>query len=125
MVLGDVSAVSLELALEAARQKAASVAQGANPSVERKQKRTAGTVPEVVEAYLIHARERQRIRTFSGTERHLRIHAAPLHHDRIETVRRGDIAGLLERVASSSDRYPQTVCALPLARCGRGDCERG
>jgi integrase len=102
MVLGDVSAVSLEAAREAARQKAASVAQGANPSVERKQKRTAGTVLEVVEAYLVHARERQRSRTFSGTERHLRVHAAPLHHDRIETVRRGDIAGLLERVADSS-----------------------
>ena len=35
MVLGDVSAVSLEGAREAARQKAASVAQGANPSVEK------------------------------------------------------------------------------------------
>jgi integrase len=102
MVLGDVSAVDLEAAREAARQKAASVAQGANPSVERKQKRAAGTVLEVVDAYLVHARERQRIRTFSGTERHLRIHAAPLHHDRVETVRRGDIAGLLERVANSS-----------------------
>ena len=102
MVLGDVSAVSLEAAREVARQKAASVAQGANPSVERKKKRTAGTVLEVVEAYLIHARERQRSRTFSGTERHLRVHAAPLHHDRVETVRRGDIAGLLGRIAESS-----------------------
>jgi integrase len=102
MVLGDVSAVSLEAAREAARQNAASVAQGANPSVERKKKRTAGTVLEVVEAYLIHARKRQRSRTFSGTERHLRVHAAPLHHDRVETVRRGDIAGLLGRVAESS-----------------------
>ena len=102
MVLGDVSAVSLEAARESARQKAASVAQGVNPSVERKKKRTAGTMLEVVEAYLVHARGRQRSRTFSGTERHLRVQAAPLHHDRVETVRRGDIAGLLERVADSS-----------------------
>jgi integrase len=102
IVLGDVSAVSLEAAREAARQKAASVAQGANPSVERKKKRTAGTVLEVVEAYLVHARNRQRSRTFTGTERHLRVHAAPLHHDRVETVRRGDIAGLLGRIAESS-----------------------
>jgi integrase len=102
MVLGDVSAVSLEAAREAARQKAAGVAQGANPSVERKKKRTAGTVLEVVEAYLVHARDRQRSRTFSGTERHLRVHAASLHHDRVETVRRGDIASLLGRVADSS-----------------------
>ena len=85
-----------------ARQKAASVAQGANPSVERKKKRTAGTVLEVVEAYLVHAKERQRSRSFSETERHLRIHAASLHHDRVETVRRGDIAALLGRIAESS-----------------------
>jgi integrase len=102
MVLGDVSAVSLEAAREVARQKAASVARGANPSVDRKKKRTAGTVLEVVEAYLVHARERQRSRTFSGTERHLRTHAAPLHHDRVEAVSRGDIADLLRRIAESS-----------------------
>lgn len=102
MVLGDVSAVSLEAAREVARKKAAQVAQGANPSVERKRKRTAGTVLEIVEAYLIHARGRQRSRTFSGTERHLRVHAASLHHDRVETVRRGDIAALLGRITDSS-----------------------
>ena len=102
MVLGDVSAVSLEAAREAARQKAAGVAQGANPSVERRKRRTAGTVLEVVEAYLVHARGRQRSRSFSGTERHLRVHAASLHHDRVETVRRGDIATLLARIANSS-----------------------
>ena len=88
MVLGDVSAVSLEAAREAARQKAASVAQGANPSAERKRKRTAGTVIEVVEGYLAYAKARQRARSFRETERHLRIHAAPLHHDRVELVRR-------------------------------------
>jgi integrase len=102
MVLGDVSAVSLERAREAARQRAASVAQGANPSVERKKKRAAGTVTEVVEGYLVHAKARQRGRSFRETERHLRIHAAPLHHDRVETVRRGDIAALLGRVVASS-----------------------
>ena len=36
MVLGDVSAVNLETARDAARQSAASIAKGANPSVERK-----------------------------------------------------------------------------------------
>jgi hypothetical protein len=43
IVLGDVSAVSLDNAREEARLKAADVAHGANPSVERKAKRTAGT----------------------------------------------------------------------------------
>ena len=96
------TAVSLEAAREEARQKAASVAQGANPSVERRKKRTAGTVLEVIEAYLTYSEARQRPRSYKETERHLRIHAAPIHHDRIETVRRRDIAALLERVAKRS-----------------------
>ena len=91
MALGDVSAVSLEAARDAAHQRAASVAQGANPSVERKKKRAAGTVIELVEGYLAYAKERQRSRSFRETERHLRIHAAPLHHERVETVRRGEM----------------------------------
>jgi Arm DNA-binding domain len=62
IVLGDVSAVSLDAAREEARQKAASVAQGANPSVERKKKRAAGTVMEVIEAYLPYAKGRQKPR---------------------------------------------------------------
>jgi integrase len=102
IVLGDVSAVSLEDARNAARQTAASVAHGSNPSVERKKKRAAGTVLALIEAYLPQAKARQRSRSYKETERHLRVHAAPLHHDRAETVRRRDIAALLERVAGSS-----------------------
>src|SRR5258708_652835 len=54
IVLGDVSAVSLDDAREAARRTAAGVAHGANPSVERKVKRAAGTVLELIEAYLAY-----------------------------------------------------------------------
>ena len=102
IVLGDVSAVSLEDARETAHRTAASVAHGTNPSVERKKKRTAGTVLEVIEAYLLYAKGRQRPRSYTETERHLRVHAAPLHHDRVEAVRRPDIATVLERVAKNS-----------------------
>ena len=102
IALGDVSAVDLEDARGAARRAAAGVAQGSNPSAERKQKRAAGTVLEVIEAYLPYAKGRQRPRTYLETKRHLENHAAPLHHERVETVRRRDIALLLERVAHSS-----------------------
>jgi integrase len=102
IALGDVSAVSLDAARHEARLKAASVARGANPSVERKKKRAAGTVIEVIDAYLLHAKARQRPRSFKETERHLRMNAASLHHDRAETVHRREIAALLERVAKSS-----------------------
>ena len=115
--LGTCRQSSLDAAREEARQRAASVAQGANPSVERRAKRTAGTVLELVEAYLGHAKGRQRPRSYKETERHLRIHAAPLHHDRAEAVHRRDIAALLERVAKNSgpvaaNRLRATLSAL-------------
>jgi integrase len=101
-VLGDVSAVRLEDARGAAHRTAASVAHGTNPSLERKKKRAAGTILEVIEAYLLHAKGRQRPRSYKETERHLRVHATSLHHDRVESVRRRDIATLLERIAKNS-----------------------
>ncbi len=102
IVLGDVSAVSLEDARDEARRKAASVAHGKNPAVERKKKRAAGTVLEVIDAYLPYAKARQKPRSYKETERHLRSHAAALHHDRAEAVRRRDIAILLDKVAQKS-----------------------
>jgi integrase len=117
IVLGDASAVELEDARDAARQAAASVTHGSNPSVERKKKRTAGTILEVIEAYLLYSKGRQRPRSFKETERHLRTHAAPLHHDRAEAVGRRDITTLLERVAERSgpvaaNRVRATLSAL-------------
>jgi integrase len=117
LVLGDVSAVSLEDARDAARRTAASVAHGSNPSVDRKKKRAAGTVLEVIDAYLPHAKGRQKPRTYKETERHLRTHAAALHHDRSEAVSRRDIIALLERIAEGSgpvaaNRVRATLSAL-------------
>jgi Arm DNA-binding domain len=102
IVVGDVSAVSLDTARTVARRHAANVTQGANPSAQRKAKRAAVSVLQVIEAYLRHAEARQRLRSYQETERHLRRHAAPLHHDRVEAVSRRDIAELLERVAKAS-----------------------
>ena len=109
MALGDVSAVSLDAARQAARQHAASVTQGANPSANRKANKSAVSVLTVIEAYLRHAKARQR----------------SLHHDRAETVTRSDIASLLDpecraRPASSQ----QTASGRRSARSGPGACER-
>jgi integrase len=102
IALGDVSAVGLEAARQAARQHAATVTQGGNPSVERKSKRQAATVLDLIEAYLAHAKDHQRSRSYKETERHLLRHASPLHHDRVEAVHRRDIAELLENIAKRS-----------------------
>ncbi|QIG96818.1 tyrosine-type recombinase/integrase [Bradyrhizobium sp. 6(2017)] len=102
IALGDVSVVGLDEAREEARHKAASITRGANPSVERKAKRNAGTVLDLIEAYLSQAKTRLRPRSFTETERNLRRHAACLHHDRVEAVRRRDISEVLERISKKS-----------------------
>jgi len=117
IVLGDVSAVDLENARNAARRTAASVTHGSNPSLDRKKKRAAGTVLEVIEAYLSNAKGRQKARSYKETERHLRTHAAALHHDRAEAVRRHNITVLLERITMRSgpvaaNRVRATLSAL-------------
>jgi integrase len=94
--------VSLDTARTVARRHAANVTQGANPSVQRKAKQTAITLLSVTEAYLRDAKARQRPRSYKETERHLRHHAAALHHERAEALGRRDIAELLDRVAASS-----------------------
>jgi integrase len=102
IALGNVSKVDLDAARKAARRHAADITQGANPSVDRKAKRNALSVLDVVELYLEYAQTRQRLRSYKETERHLRSHAAPLHHERVEAVRRRDISALLEQVAKES-----------------------
>ena len=102
IALGDVSAVSLEAARAAARQHAATVTQGGNPSVQRKSRRRVASVLDIIDAYLSEARTRQRPGSYKETERHLRRHAAPLHHERAEAVQRRDVASLLERVNKRS-----------------------
>jgi integrase len=115
VALGDVTAVPLEAARRAARQLAAKVTQGNDPSAERKEKQAAASVLSVVEAYLQHAKVRQRPRSFVETERHLRKHAAPLHHERAEAVRRGDIAALLDRISKSSGPSSANRCRAALS----------
>ena len=102
IVLGDLSAVDLDHAREEARRTAARITHGANPSVERRAKRSAGTVLELIETYLSQAKARLRPRSYRETERNLRKHAASLHHERVEAVRRRDISEVLERISEKS-----------------------
>lgn len=102
LALGDVSSVTLDAARAAARRAAAGVATGGNPSEERRKQRSAKSVLELLEPYLDYARAKQRPRSLKETERNLRVHAAPLHHERLQTIGRRQVAGLLETVAKQS-----------------------
>lgn len=102
LAMGDVSSVTLEVARAAARRAAAGVATGGNPSEERRKQRSAKSVSELLEPYLDYAKTKQRPRSFKETERNLRVHAAPLHHERVETVGRRQVAEVLETVSKQS-----------------------
>jgi integrase len=102
IALGDLTAVSLDDAREEARRKAASITHGANPSVERRAKRNAGTVLQLIDAYLPQAKARLRPRSYTETERNLRKHAASLHHERVGSVHRRDVSEMLERISENS-----------------------
>jgi len=84
IALGDVSIVGLDDARNEARRKAASVMHGENPSAERKAKRASGTLLDLIDAYLLQAKGRLRPRSYKETDRNLRMHAAGLHHERVE-----------------------------------------
>jgi Arm DNA-binding domain len=125
IALGDVSAVSLDIARQAARQHAATVTQGGNPSVERKSKRQAATVLDLIEAYLAHAKDHQRARSYKETERHL----LPMRLPFTMTAWKLYTGGISQSFwkTSRNDRAPllPTVCDLPLVPCGAGACDRG
>ena len=105
IALGDVSAVGLDAARRAARQHAASVTQDETPLWSARGRKAPPSVLKVIEPYLRHAKTHQRARSYQETERHLLKHAAPLHHDRAEAVRRSDIASLLGRVSKTSGPF--------------------
>lgn len=105
IALGNVSAVSLDAARQAARQHAANVTQGANPSADRNARASVPTVLSIIEVYLLQAKARQRERSYEETERHLRKHAASIHYNRADATRRIDIATLLGRVSETSGPF--------------------
>jgi integrase len=93
------------------------VTQGGNPSVQRRSKRRAASVLDIVDAYLSNAKSRQRSRSYQETERHLRRHAVPLHHERVEAVERRDITALLERIKKQSGPITANRVRAALSAC--------
>jgi integrase len=115
MKLGDLTAVSLDAAREAARQHAASIVRGGNPAAERQAKREAPRVGDLIEAYLPYAKEKQRPRSYRETERYLTNHCKPLHREVADQCPRAVIAALLERVARNSGTTAANRCRAALS----------
>jgi Arm DNA-binding domain len=86
MALGHLTSVDLHAAREAAKQHAASVTQGSSPSAERRAKRGAVTVGDVIKRYLSYAEKKERPRLYVETKRRLQKDAADLRHERVEAA---------------------------------------
>lgn len=99
MTIGDLSRVDLEAARAAVKAHAANVAQGRNPSVERKAKLNAATVGELITDYLVAAEAKQKASTYATTKLHLNVHAKALHPETLPPPREM-IAGLLQKVTN-------------------------
>jgi hypothetical protein len=118
IALGDLRNVDLDAARAAARQHSASIVKGGNPAIERKAKRHAVTVVDIIKLYLPFAGGKQRPRSFIETKRHLEKNAASLHHERAEGVRRANISALLEKVAEENGKITANRTRAALSAMG-------
>lgn len=95
MALGDLRAVPLDKAREKATEHLSRAKLGADPHAERKAARQAVRLLTLVDDYLSDMKGKLRERSYAEVERHLKKHAAPLHHDAAAGIGRADVVRLL------------------------------
>ena len=107
--LGDPRKVKCADAQRIARRRFAEVELGADPAADRARARAAAaavkqTVGSVAELYLEAKKGELRPSSLKAAGRHLRLHCRALHSIPIATVKRADVAAVLQEVHSSSGR---------------------
>jgi integrase len=119
MQLGSATAVPLSLARENAGTLAAKVALGGDPAMAKEAaRREAGdTIGLLIDQYLTAKKPGLRPRSYTETERYLRVYAKPLHRVPIAALSRRDVAGLLNDIAEkagpvSSNRLRASLSAF-------------
>jgi integrase len=125
IALGDVSAVSLDAARKAAMEHAAKVTLGGNPSAERRSRRAATSLSDVVTLYLKYAEREQRPRSYVETERYLMKHAKSLHSQAADAITRVEIARLLEKVSADHGPIAANRCRAALSAMWTWALKRG
>lgn len=95
MALGDLRAVPLDKARDKATEHLSRAKLGADPHAERKASRKAVRLLTLLEDYLSDMKGKLRERSFAEVERHLKKHAAALHHAAAAGIDRADVVQLL------------------------------
>jgi hypothetical protein len=101
MVLGSATSVPLSLARDNAEKLEAKVKLGGDPAMEKESARrdADNTIGKLIDKYLEFKKSDVRGSTFAEIERHLRIHAKPLHGEPIAALSQRDVANLLTDIA--------------------------
>lgn len=98
---GDVKTVELDDAREAARKLLSRVELGADPQAEKRAARKAMRVGALIDTYLADAETRMKPRSYAEVQRHLRVHAKPLHSDPAAAIGRADVVKLLAGISKA------------------------
>jgi integrase len=107
VVLGPVESLDLSKARASARDILAKVRLGGDPAGERleRQRKVASAFGLLLPRYLERKRSELKPRSFVETNRHLAVHAKPLHATAAEAVDRRTIAILLGDIATKSGPF--------------------
>ena len=104
LTIGDVATLDLSKARSAAKNILAAVRLGRDPFAERSEARAqaAETFGALLPRYLARQRAKLKPRSYVETERHLLVHAKPLHSRPVATIDRRTIAARLAEIADSN-----------------------
>jgi integrase len=110
--LGDTRKIKLEDARKAARKRFAEAQLGNDPAAERERERAKRaakrhTLGAVAERYLDVKRDRLRPSSYRASQLYLITHWAPLHGHTLDTIRRADVAAVLQEIVK--ERGPVTA----------------
>ena len=126
MPLGAVSAIELGKARSTAKDLLAAVRLGRDPAGEKLEQRqkVSTTFGALLPRFLARQRSRLKPRSYQEAERHLLVHAKPLHGLGVEKIDRRTIAIRLAELASRTGRPRPTGSAPACRRISRGCCVR-
>jgi integrase len=104
MALGSVSAIPVGAARETAGKLHAKVKLGEDPATDKANaiSQASETFEAVAKQYLTARKSALRLQSFSAVERHLMLHAKPLHRLPITAVSQRNVSDLLRDIATGS-----------------------
>jgi integrase len=107
--LGDVRKIKLEAARAIARKRFAQVELGADPAADRAKAKAEAvavkqTVGATVDRYLVVKAKVLRATTYAAAARYLTSHWKALHAMPIATVKRADVAAILQEISANNGR---------------------